>query len=57
MEINGLLLNSSTENSKAEEANATDPPALTSRQADLIRETWALVKVDLEGAGFILFTK
>lgn len=57
METNDPLTNGSSENSKSDEANATDLPALTSRQAELIRETWDLVKVDLEGAGYILFTR
>ena len=32
-------------------------PELTGRQVELIKETWALVAQDLQGAGLVLFFK
>lgn len=52
------ILTNGTTNGDHSTTNTASPPApLTKRQAELIVNTWKLVKVDLQGAGIILFEK
>lgn len=37
--------------------NGEEAPKLTNKQAELITQTWELVKQDLEKAGMIMFMK
>ena len=57
-ETQAPITNGTSNSETKTKASVTEPPQLTARQAELITQTWGMVKeIGLETAGSILFVK